>query len=416
MYKVAQVSLWLLIFVDVPACSGVRTKGCLLVGRWGLCDGVNVRAGLLLSVSCVQAQLAPKGPAATSGAVKVGDYIMEVNSTKLAGMHSKDVKALIRGPSGSSVTIRASRPGAGGGPYEVSLTRSGGEADQSLASMSETASSVGGGSTVGGAGMVVGREPTIAERMKEGCDAAIRVYEELDRLRAGGGASASAATKYAKEAAELTKELDFARSQLAQSQFRADALQQKVDDSLAALEESAKLLEQREHSDADKLSRIVADNEALQRALREVGEKGAAQTPGHERELQLLREKTRRLEEELAAMRTRQHLGVPESASKTAPAKPAATGFATPLRPLALAVVTGDNAGQDDDVRSVRSAASSTFSTTPSAVSAGTPELCGVGMRLTNTAPHRVILLLSALLSFEPAATFAHTSSDPYII
>lgn len=353
---------------------------------------------------CVQTQLAPKGPAAISGAVKVGDYIMEVDSTKLAGMHSKDVKSLIRGPSGSFVTIRASRPGDGGKPYEVSLTRSGGEADQSLASMSETASSVG-GSTVGGAGMVVGREPTIAERMKEGHDAAIRVYEELDRLRAGGGASASAATKYAKEAAELTKELDFARSQLAQSQFRADALQQKVDDSLAALEESAKLLEQREHSDADKVSRIVADNEALQRALRDVGEKVAAQTPGHERELQLLREKNRRLEEELAAMRTRQHLGVPESASKTAPAKPATT---TPLRPLALAVVAGDHAGQDDDVRSVRSAASSTFSTTQSAVSAGTPELCGVGMRVTNTAPHRVILLLSALLSFEPAATFAH--------
>ena len=361
----------------------------------------------LLPVSCVQAQLAPKGPAAISGAVKVGDYIMEVDSTKLAGMHSKDVKSLIRGPSGSSVTIRASRPGAGGGPYELSLTRSGGEADQSLASMSETASSVG-GSTVGGAGMVVGREPTIAERMKEGHDAAIRVYEELDRLRAGGGASASAATKYAKEAAELTKELDFARSQLAQSQFRADALQQKVEDSLAALEESAKLLEQREHCDADKLSKIVADNEALQRALRDVGEKRAAQTPGHERELQLLREKNRRLEEELAAMRTRQHLGVPESASKTAPAKPAATGFVTPLRPLALAVVAGDHAGQDDDVRSVRSAASSTFSATPSAVSAGTPELCGVGMRVTNTAPHRVILLLSALLSVEPAAAFAH--------
>ena len=59
----------------------------------------------LLPVSCVQAQLAPKGPAAISGAVKVGDYIMEVDSTKLAGMHSKDVKSLIRGPSGSSVTL-----------------------------------------------------------------------------------------------------------------------------------------------------------------------------------------------------------------------------------------------------------------------------------------------------------------------
>jgi len=41
-------------------------------------------------------------------------------------------------------------------------------------------------------------------------------------LRAGGGASANAANKYAKEAAALTKELDFARSQLAQSEFRFD--------------------------------------------------------------------------------------------------------------------------------------------------------------------------------------------------
>lgn len=320
--------------------------------------------------------------------MQVGDYILEVDSRKLAGMHSKDVKPLIKGPSGSSVTIRAQRPGAGGGPYEVSLTRSGGEADQSLASMSETASSVGGGSTVGGAGMVVGREPTIAERMKEGHDVASRVYEELDRLRAGGGASASAASKYAKEVAVLTKELDFARSQLAQSQFRADALQQKVDDSLAALEESAKLLEQREHSDADKISKIVADNEALQRALREVDERGAAQTPALQRELQQLRERNRRLEEELAAMRTRLHQGVPDSASKSAAHSKTATA----------------HAGQDDDAASVRSAsaasvASSSFSTTlsatPSAVATGSPELCGVGMRVTNMAPHRVCLVCS---------------------
>ena len=100
------------------------------------------------------AQLATSGPAAASGQVKAGDYILEVDGRKLGGMHSKDVQNLIRGPSGSTISLRAQRPGAGGGPYEVSLIRGGGEADQSLASMSESASSLG-GSVVGAAGSVV---------------------------------------------------------------------------------------------------------------------------------------------------------------------------------------------------------------------------------------------------------------------
>jgi DNA polymerase III delta prime subunit len=99
---------------------------------------------------------------------------------------------------------------------------------------------------------------------------------------------------------------------------------QRVYDPLAALEESAELLEQRGHSGADKLSKMLDDHEALQRALQEVG-KRAAQTPGHERELQQLRERNRRLEEKLAAMLARQTHGVPESESKAAPANPAAT-------------------------------------------------------------------------------------------
>jgi myosin heavy subunit len=101
---------------------------------------------------------------------------------------------------------------------------------------------------------------------------------------------------------------------------------QRVYDPLAALEESVELLEQRGHSDADKLSKMLDDHEALQRALQEVG-KRAAQTPGHEREMQKLRERNRRLEEKLAAMLARKKHGVPESESKAAPAKPAATKF-----------------------------------------------------------------------------------------
>ena len=96
-----------------------------------------------------------------SGLMQSGDFILEVDGRKIAGMHSKDVKALIRGPSGSTITLKAQRPGAGSGPYEVALTRGGGEADQSLPSMSETASSVGGGSVVGAAGKFVGREVCI---------------------------------------------------------------------------------------------------------------------------------------------------------------------------------------------------------------------------------------------------------------
>ena len=122
-------------------------------------------------------------------------------------------------------------------------------------------------------------QPTVAERMKEGQTAAMRLHEELERLRAGGGASAVAETanKYARDAAELSKELEHVRSRLVQSELRADALQRKVDDSVAALEESALLLEKRESSDAEMLQKVLADNQALQRALLKVDEKGAIQ-------------------------------------------------------------------------------------------------------------------------------------------
>ena len=60
--------------------------------------------------------------------------------------------------------------------------------------------------------------------MTEGSDAALRLHEELDRLRAGGAGASAAAHSHAKEAAALAKELQFARSQLAQSEFRAGTL------------------------------------------------------------------------------------------------------------------------------------------------------------------------------------------------
>ena len=61
--------------------------------------------------------------------------------------------------------------------------------------------------------------------MTEGSDAALRLHEELDRLRAGGAGASALAHSHAKEAAALAKELQFARSQLAQSELRAGTLQ-----------------------------------------------------------------------------------------------------------------------------------------------------------------------------------------------
>ena len=303
------------------------------------------------------AQLASSGPAAGSGAIQAGDYILEVDGRKLAGMHSKDVKLLIRGPSGTSITLKAQRPGAGSGPYHVTLTRGGGEADQSLASMSETASSVG-GSTMGASGRLVGREPSVGERMKEGSDAAARLHEELERLRAGGGASAQAANKYAREAADLANELSKARSRLAESEARADVLERKVQQSVAALEESAALLEKREHSDAETLNKVLADNQALQRALLLVDDQAAATGA-----LALL------------------HTGANTPGTADTPA------LATEGGGTSAASVDGKSTTGDDDARS-------TSASVYSAVSGKTPELCGVGMRVTNVAPHRVVSFL----------------------
>ena len=303
------------------------------------------------------AQLASSGPAAASGAIQAGDYILEVDGRKLAGMHSKDVKLLIRGPSGTSITLKAQRPGAGSGPYHVTLTRGGGEADQSLASMSETASSVG-GSTMGASGRLVGREPSVGERMKEGSDAAARLHEELERLRAGGGASAQAANKYAREAADLANELSKARSRLAESEARADVLERKVQQSVAALEESAALLEKREHSDAETLNKVLADNQALQRALLLVDDQAAATGA-----LALL------------------HTGANTPGTADTPA------LATEGGGTSAASVDGKSTTGDDDARS-------TSASVYSAVSGKTPELCGVGMRVTNVAPHRVVSFL----------------------
>ena len=213
---------------------------------------------------------------------------------------------------------------------------------------------------MGASGRLVGREPSVGERMKEGSDAAARLHEELERLRAGGGASAQAANKYAREAADLANELSKARSRLAESEARADVLERKVQQSVAALEESAALLEKREHSDAETLNKVLADNQALQRALLLVDDQAAATGA-----LALL------------------HTGANTPGTADTPA------LATEGGGTSAASVDGKSTTGDDDARSTSASVYSAVS-----VSGTTPELCGVGMRVTNVAPHRVVSFL----------------------
>ena len=72
----------------------------------------------------------------------------------------------------------------------------------------------------------------------------------------------------------------------------ADALQRKVDESIAALEESAMLLEKREDDDAATLRKILGDNQALQLALRQAADQtaGNQQASANAHEAALLRE------------------------------------------------------------------------------------------------------------------------------
>ena len=201
----------------------------------------------------------------------------------------------------------------------------------------------------------------------------------------------------------------------------ADALQRKVDESIAALEESAMLLEKREDDDAATLRKILGDNQALQLALRQVADQtaGNQQASANAHEAALLREKNRRLEEELGLLRLRVHGATtltPHGATTQTPlagSPPPKAGAAA--KAAATGATTSDDARSqmsdevrslraDDDAKSTRSMRSSfseasEFSISDAAAAAaGSPEVCGVGMRLTNVAPHRVCSPFSLLV------------------
>ena len=118
-----------------------------------------------------------------------------------------------------------------------------------------------------------------------------------------------------------------------------------------------------------------------------------------------------RLEAELAALGARMHQG----GSHGTPGSATKTSVLSRLPPPTKYSEGGGGRGhaedddarvRDDDVRSVRSAvssfsAASEVSVTDAAAGAtGTPEVCGVGMRLTNAAPHRVCCVFFYLFSF----------------
>jgi len=185
----------------------------------------------------------------------------------------------------------------------------------------------------------------------------------------------------------LRKEVDLVRSQLAQSEFRADALQRKVDESVAALEESAALLEQREHADSATLHKMREDNRALQQALLAVDERGASAMPERDRAMQELRLKNASLEEELAVLRARFTTGGGGGVARGPHAKLPASSTQTVLgESEGRAAPPGD----DSDAKSQSSLSAASEFSVSSSTAAGSPEVCGVGMRLTNVAPHRV--------------------------
>jgi hypothetical protein len=206
----------------------------------------------------------------------------------------------------------------------------------------------------------------------------------------------------------------------------ADALQRKVDESIVALEESAMLLEKREDDDAATLRKILGDNQALQLALRQAADQtaGNQQASANAHEAALLREKNRRLEEELGLLRLRVHGAktlTPHGATTLTPDVVAPIAGSPPpkaraaSKAAATGATTSDDARSqmsdevrslraDDDAKSTRSMRSSfseasEFSISDAtAAAAASPEVCGVGMRLTNVAPHRVCSPFSLLI------------------
>jgi len=153
-----------------PVLGGI----CIALGT----ETINVKSKQTKMVKIMQ--LASSGPAAKSGMCKISDLLVEIDGKDVLNLDIKQVKELTKGAPGSPMRLKAQRPTTGA-QYEVVLERSSGTGT-SMASVSD-ASSIASSLAGAAVGKILGSEPTLLERGKEGCDAAVALHEELDRLR-----------------------------------------------------------------------------------------------------------------------------------------------------------------------------------------------------------------------------------------
>ena len=235
-----------------------------------------VQAGIGIAVGTVTVrdrkrvavtQLAKSGPAAKSGMIKSGDIILELDGRDVTSFTVSQVKDLIRGGPGLPLRFKAQRP-TSSSQYEVMLERQSGSGS-SAASMSDTnsmASSAAGsspgktaspskasacGSSPGkyaSHGRFGGREPTLSEIGKDGCDTAIALHNELERQRrslataaqelakhkASGGGVAGVGAKLLAEAtdqshpAELMRQIEEQQEEIRTLRERTEELASKM--------------------------------------------------------------------------------------------------------------------------------------------------------------------------------------------
>jgi uncharacterized coiled-coil DUF342 family protein len=214
------------------------------------------------------AQLASSGPAAKSGMVFVGDLLIEIDGKDVTNLDIKHVKELTKGAPGSPMKLKVQR-GAHGAQYEVILERSGGTGT-SMASISD-ASSMASSATGAAAGKVLGREPTLAELGKDGCDAAGGLHDEIDRLRRS---LATASEELGKSREELSAH------KKATAASAGDSKNQQLLQELQQARASVSSLEQRLDSartqHAADVSALTAKADALAKQLDVVSTQAAA--------------------------------------------------------------------------------------------------------------------------------------------
>ena len=213
-------------------------------------------------------QLASSGPAANSGMVKVGDLLIEVDGKDVTNLDIKQVKELTKGAPGSPIKLKVQR-GAKGAQYDVVLERSGGTGT-SMASITDT-SSMASSATGAAAGKVLGREPTLAELGKDGCDAAACLHDEIDRLRRS---LATASQELAKSREELSAREKAAAAPAADAQSERQL--QELQQARATVSSLEQTLESTRAQHAATVSALTAKTDVLAQQLDVVSKQAAA--------------------------------------------------------------------------------------------------------------------------------------------